>query len=125
MTAKFWIFEFAQLCLMCPACETWVASRGRRGAPCERAKKLAAELAAEQSAAGDVTAQPCDRELDPDDDVLALPVLSPDEADPGQVAMNFMFRRKAAEELAAADRPAGRRRPQRSAARQPRRCSAG
>ena len=125
MTAQFWIFEFAQLCLMCPHCETWIESRGRRGAPCERAKKLAAELAAEQSADGEVTAQPCDRELDPDSDLLPFPVLSSEEADPSQVAMNFMFRRKAAEEAAAADRPAGRRRPQRPAARQPRRCSAG
>lgn len=121
MTAQFWIFEFAQLCgVMCDECRSWIESRGRRGAPCCRAKKLAAELVAEQSAAGDVTAQPCDRELDPDDDVLALPVLSADEADPAQVAMNFMFRRKAAEELAAADR----RRRARSGARQPRRPAA-
>lgn len=125
--ARFWILmEVAQQHIACERCHEWLDSRGRRGAPCKRTRRLADEVDAEENAACDVTAQAADRELDAEADHLGIPIRAVDQPSDAEIigALAFKVTERLEEAKAAADRPAGRRRRARSGARQPRRPAA-
>ena len=125
--ARFWILmEVAQQHIACERCHEWLDSRGRRGAPCKRTRRLADDVDAEEKAACDVTAQAADRELDAEADHLGIPIRAGDQTSDAEIigALAFKVTERLEEVKAAADRRADRRRRARSGARQPRRPAA-
>ena len=65
---KFYLIEqFARRC-SCATCELWKTTRGRSAQPCPKSVSNAAILQQLQEESGEVTAQPSDREIDPDAD---------------------------------------------------------
>lgn len=71
------VIAFAGRCILCARCERFLNSVGR--SPCKRALKFAAELQRMQEAAVEVSAQPADREPDPEADPPAQVSLPFDE----------------------------------------------
>lgn len=116
MNARFCIVvAFARHCILCTRCDRFLTGVGR--APCKRTLKNAKELQRLQDAAEPVSAQPADRELDPEADAPArVSCLDDEDRD---ITMFLADQRRAEEDRAIAARAAAatRREVQRRQAR--------
>lgn len=96
------IVAFASRCILCAKCDRFLNGVGR--APCKRTLKNAQELQRRQDAADPVSAQPADRELDPEADAPARVSCLDDED--REITMFLADQRRADEDRAISARAA-------------------
>lgn len=72
------VIGFARRCI-CNSCERFIDTNGKKGKPCAKSVRNAAELQRMQEESAELSAQPADRELDPEADP---PPPIPHSADP-------------------------------------------